>query len=158
MAFEIWPKGKVALATPNPKGEGVAPMTDDIMRIENVSVPMVVVTPVPGAAKAVPAVVVCPGGGYGILAWNHEGVEVAQWLKDQGVAAVILKYRVPDRRDEALADAQRAADAGGHALASHTLLHLGIAQAGLALRSARADVLKKILTGFFCVYRELFTT
>ena len=107
-AFEIWPKGKVALATPNPKGEGVAPMTDDIMRIENVSVPMVVVTTVPGAAKSVPAVVVCPGGGYGILAWNHEGVEVAQWLKDQGVAAVILKYRVPDRRDEALADAQRA--------------------------------------------------
>ena len=35
---------------------------------------------------------------------------------------------------------------------------LSKAQAALALRSARADVLKKILTGFFSVYRELFTT
>lgn len=107
-AFEIWPEGKIALSTPNPKSESVAPMKDDVVRIENVSVPMVVVTQVPGATGRVPAVVVCPGGGYGILAWNHEGVEIAQWLKNQGVAAVILKYRVPDRRDEALADAQRA--------------------------------------------------
>ena len=108
MAYEIWPKGNIPLAKENPKPEGVAPMRDDIVRIENVSVPQVVVVPVPGAEKPVPAVVVCPGGGYGILAWNHEGVEVAQWLKDQGVAGVILKYRVPGQRDAALADAQRA--------------------------------------------------
>lgn len=107
-AYEIWPKGKIPLAKENPKPEGVEPMTDDVMRIANVSVPQVVVTPVVGAEKPTPAVVICPGGGYGILAWNHEGVEVAQWLKDQGVAGVILKYRVPDQRDGALADAQRA--------------------------------------------------
>ena len=106
-AFEIWPKGKMPLVVENAKPEGVQPMTDDIMRVENVSVPMAVVTRVPGAVKPTPAVVVCPGGGYGILAWNHEGVEIAQWLKDQGIAAVILKYRVPDQRDGALADAQR---------------------------------------------------
>ena len=108
LAYDIWPKGKIPLAKENPKPEGVEPMRDDVMRIANVSVPQVVVTPVPNAEHPTPAIVICPGGGYGILAWNHEGVEVAQWLKDQGIAGVILKYRVPDQRDGALADAQRA--------------------------------------------------
>lgn len=107
-AYEIWPKGEVALAKENPKSEGFRPMTDDVMRLENVSVPQVVVTKAVGATKPTPAVVVCPGGGYGLLAWNHEGIEVAEWLKDQGITAVVLKYRVPDQRDAALADAQRA--------------------------------------------------
>ena len=108
MAYEIWPKGKIPLAKENPKPESVSPMRDDIVRIRDVSVPQVVVGPVLGAEKPTPAVVVCPGGGYGVLAWNHEGVEVSQWLKDQGVAGVILKYRVPGQRDAAFADAQRA--------------------------------------------------
>ena len=107
-AFELWPAGKIPLAKENPKPEGVQPMTDDVMRLGNVSVPQVVVTAVPDAKAPTAAVVICPGGGYGILAWNHEGVEIAQWLKDQGIAGVILKYRVPDQRDAALADAQRA--------------------------------------------------
>ena len=107
-AYEIWPEGKIPFALESPKPEGVEPMRDDIVRLVNVSVPQVVVTKVLGAEKPTSAVVVCPGGGYGILAWNHEGVEVAQWLKDQGVAGVILKYRVPGQRDGALADAQRA--------------------------------------------------
>ena len=108
MAFKIWSEGKIPLATENPKPESVSPMRDDIVRILDVSVPQVVVTPVVGAEKPTPAVVICPGGGYAVLAWNHEGVEVAQWLKDQGIAGIILKYRVPGQRDGALADAQRA--------------------------------------------------
>ena len=44
------------------------------------------------------AVIVCPGGGYGILAETHEGSEVAKRLNAFGSAAVVLKYRVP-RRD-----------------------------------------------------------
>lgn len=107
-AFEIWPTNAIPFAQENAKKERVLPMSDDVMRLTDVSIPQVVVTAVPGAEKPVPAVVVCPGGGYGILAWNHEGVEVAQWLKDHGFAAIILKYRVPDQRDAALADAQRA--------------------------------------------------
>ncbi len=106
-AFPLWPKGKAAFAVSNPKPEGIAPMRDDIIRMENVSVPQVVVSCLPNAAKPTPAVVICPGGGYAILAWNHEGIEVAQWLKGNGIAAVILKYRVPECRDAALADAQR---------------------------------------------------
>jgi acetyl esterase/lipase len=39
------------------------------------------------------AVVVCPGGGYGALAMDHEGRQVAQWLNSLGSAAFVLKYR-----------------------------------------------------------------
>ncbi len=40
------------------------------------------------------AVVVCPGGGYGGLADDHEGKQVAEWLNSVGVAAFVLKYRL----------------------------------------------------------------
>jgi acetyl esterase/lipase len=62
------------------------------------------------------AVVICPGGGYNILAWDLEGEEVAAWLNSIGVTGIILKYRVPRRPGQAkdkppigpLQDAQRA--------------------------------------------------
>lgn len=41
------------------------------------------------------AVVICPGGGYHILAWDLEGTEVAEWFNSIGVTAIVLKYRVP---------------------------------------------------------------
>jgi acetyl esterase/lipase len=62
------------------------------------------------------AVVICPGGGYHILALDLEGAEVAAWLNSVGVTGIVLKYRVPRRpgQDEKkppigpLQDAQRA--------------------------------------------------
>ncbi len=42
------------------------------------------------------AVIICPGGGFRILAFQHEGVQVAQWLSERGVAAFVLKYRLVD--------------------------------------------------------------
>ena len=62
------------------------------------------------------AVVICPGGGYYILAWDLEGEEVAAWLNSIGVTGVVLKYRVPRREGtpkgqppaQPLMDAQRA--------------------------------------------------
>jgi acetyl esterase/lipase len=62
------------------------------------------------------AIVVCPGGGYNNLAWDHEGEQVGRWLNTIGVTAAVLKYRVPRRPDtpkdqpppQALMDAQRA--------------------------------------------------
>lgn len=59
------------------------------------------------------AVIICPGGGYNILAWPKEGLEVAEWFNSIGVSAFVLKYRVP-RRDpqrihwEPMQDVQRA--------------------------------------------------
>jgi acetyl esterase/lipase len=62
------------------------------------------------------AMVICPGGGYWDLYWVREGEEVAAWLNSQGIAGIILKYRVPrppnvPERDVPLGpqlDAQRA--------------------------------------------------
>jgi acetyl esterase/lipase len=55
------------------------------------------------------AVVVCPGGGYGGLAVDHEGRQPAEWLNKQGIAAFVLKYRVaPYRHPAPLQDVQRA--------------------------------------------------
>ena len=51
---------------------------------------------------------VCPGGGYSILALDLEGTEIAQWLNGLGITAAVLEYRVPNKRDAALGDAQRA--------------------------------------------------
>ena len=59
------------------------------------------------------AVVICPGGGYNILAYDLEGTEVAEWLNSIGVTGIVLKYRVPrregrEKHDAPLQDAQRA--------------------------------------------------
>jgi acetyl esterase/lipase len=74
-------------------------------------VPTIAVHLPQGAASGnpVPAIVVCPGGGYGFLA-NHEGEPVAKWLNTVGVAGVVLRYRhAPKYHHPApLQDAQRA--------------------------------------------------
>lgn len=54
------------------------------------------------------AVIVCPGGGYRILAIDKEGYEVAEWLNTLGYTAFVLEYRVPEKQDGALNDIQRA--------------------------------------------------
>lgn len=53
-------------------------------------------------------VVVCPGGGYHILAADLEGSEIAKWLNKLGFTAFVLQYRVPNKRVGALNDIQRA--------------------------------------------------
>jgi acetyl esterase/lipase len=56
------------------------------------------------------AVVVCPGGGYGVVAADHEGRQVAEWLNSLGVSAFVLQYRLGPRyhHPAPLSDAQRA--------------------------------------------------
>ena len=65
----------------------------------------------PDSSKAVGAgVIVCPGGGYAMLAMSYEGVEEAHWLNSLGIAAFVLKYRLGPRyhHPAELHDAQRA--------------------------------------------------
>lgn len=68
-----------------------------LARIGNVSKPTLTVYPSNPAAASRAAVIVCPGGGYNILAYDLEGTEVCEWLNSIGVTAVLLKYRVPKR-------------------------------------------------------------
>ena len=55
-------------------------------------------------------VVVAPGGGYGALAMDHEGVQIAKWLNGYGIAAFVLQYRLGPiyHHPTELMDAQRA--------------------------------------------------
>jgi acetyl esterase/lipase len=60
------------------------------------------------------AVIICPGGGYTNLAMGYEGTEVARRFNESGIAAFVLKYRIPDdstmvnKEIGPLQDAQRA--------------------------------------------------
>lgn len=68
-----------------------------VIRLGNVSTPQAHVYLPPVDQRNGSSVVICPGGGFSILAWDLEGTEVAEWFVQQGVAAIVLKYRVPTR-------------------------------------------------------------
>ena len=112
VVIKLWPKG-----APEPEGfvaagpESTVDKGDGIQRTSNVTEPTLTLYR-PEKPNGC-AVIVAPGGGYGILAIEHEGTQVCDYLVKQGVTCALLKYRVP-RRDpanpgkEPLQDAQRA--------------------------------------------------
>jgi acetyl esterase/lipase len=120
VVVNLWP-GKPAGSAANVKGEEQDQTKPEdrliagrrIIKLGNVATPQMHVY-LPAKEKANrAAVVICPGGGFSILAWDLEGTEVAEWLNSLGVAAVVLKYRVPtrdhaDRLQAPAMDAQRA--------------------------------------------------
>lgn len=69
-----------------------------IIKLANVATPEAHVYLPPKQKRTGSAIVICPGGGYSILAWDLEGIEVAEWLNSIGVTAIVLKYRVPTRQ------------------------------------------------------------
>jgi acetyl esterase/lipase len=86
----------------------------EITVISNVQVPdMAVYLPTKKLSTG-QAVVICPGGGYWILAYDLEGTDIARYLNSIGVAAIVLKYRLPtygnctEPHKVPLMDAQRA--------------------------------------------------
>jgi len=62
----------------------------------------------PTIEKSKGCVVICPGGGYNLLAIDKEGYEIAEWFASKGITAYVLQYRVPQKRSGALQDVQRA--------------------------------------------------
>jgi acetyl esterase/lipase len=68
-----------------------------IIKLGNVKKPQAHVYLPPLNLRTGASIVICPGGGFSILAWDLEGTEIAQWLASKGVAAIVLKYRVPTR-------------------------------------------------------------
>lgn len=84
-----------------------------IIKLGNVSRPQLAVFRPAKEKDTGAAVVICPGGGFNILAYDLEGTEVAEWLNGLGVTGIVLKYRVPARDPAkrwlaAVQDAQRA--------------------------------------------------
>jgi acetyl esterase/lipase len=93
--IRLWPDG------PPTKLEGVGPEVEyrapvgvaaDAVMLRNVSEPTLSAFR-PAKPNGV-GVIVCPGGGWRILTWEHEGTEVVRWLTAQGYTAFLLKYRV----------------------------------------------------------------
>ena len=113
IVVKLWPKG-----APEKEGftmgpeKNIPPKNDtDVLRVTDVSDPTITVYK-PEKPNGT-AVIVAPGGGYNILAIEHEGTQVCEWLNSLGVTGVLLKYRVPDRKgtkqgEMPLQDAQRA--------------------------------------------------
>ena len=81
---------------------------DGILRYNEVTNPAFEVWLPESSVRNGAAVVVCPGGGYRMLSMDLEGTEIAAWLNKLGIAAFVLQYRIPDKKEGALQDAQRA--------------------------------------------------
>jgi acetyl esterase/lipase len=119
LVVEVWPgkapgeRGQVGAEKFLPQNPSEKP---PIKRLTNVSKPTLAIYRPARDKDTGAAVLICPGGGYHILAWDLEGEEVAAWLNSLGVTGVLLKYRVPRRPGEPgdkpppgpLQDAQRA--------------------------------------------------
>lgn len=117
--IELWPN-----AAPGEKGnigeeKDTTKPTDQlvagkrVIRLGNVSKPTISFYRAPADKDTGTTVLVCPGGGYHILAMDLEGTEICEWLNSVGVNAALLKYRVPKREElerhaAPLQDAQRA--------------------------------------------------
>ncbi len=89
-------------------------MQDGVIIISKVSVPDITIFKPQHPDKNHSAVLICPGGGYAVLAYNLEGTTVAKIMNSWGVTAIVLKYRLPsdeimkDKSIRPLQDAQRA--------------------------------------------------
>ncbi|MCX7430278.1 MAG: alpha/beta hydrolase [Planctomycetia bacterium] len=98
----LWPEGVPELRVPAEPAEKVEIGKDGISRRSNVSNPRLVVYDIPRAdpAKLRSAVIVIPGGGFGILADQHEGSDICRWFSERGFVAFLLLHRVPTNKFE----------------------------------------------------------
>ncbi|QGJ68749.1 Acetylxylan esterase [Planctomycetales bacterium 10988] len=119
IVLDLWPElppgetGNLAPEHDSSGEEGRMVAGKRVTRLTNVSTPQIAVYQPEEAKANGAAVVICPGGGHRILAYDLEGIEVAEWLNSLGVTGIVLKYRVPARDPEkrwtaAVQDAQRA--------------------------------------------------
>lgn len=109
-AIPLWPNG-----APGSESRAAEPEKVEGNNVCNVHNPTI--TPfVPAADKSSgTAVIICPGGGHSKLCLGHEGYALAEWFRDHGIAAFVLKYRLAREKgstytiqDHAMADARRA--------------------------------------------------
>jgi len=113
--IDVWPgnaPGETGAIGPEHDKGGGGKLGAPVIRLADVSKPTLTIYRAK-TDKPATTVLICPGGGYHILAWNLEGTEIAAWLNSIGVHAAVLKYRVPRRKgrpkhEAPLQDAQRA--------------------------------------------------
>lgn len=108
----LWPKGKIPNRIESDEKE--EHKRNGILRISTVQEPTLEVY-LPAKQNATgEAVLIFPGGGYGILAYDWEGTDIAKFLNGKGIAGIVVKYRLPSSKSQRekhfvpLIDAQRA--------------------------------------------------
>lgn len=94
--IQLWPKGQIPNYIENTIQEKSETGADGILRISGVTIPSMDTYIVPKEKASGAAVLICPGGGYGILAASHEGSDLAKWFNERGISAFVLKYRLPN--------------------------------------------------------------
>ncbi|SFW73243.1 alpha/beta hydrolase [Chitinophaga sancti] len=104
--IHIWPGEVPGETSPKQPAHPTSDSSRGVVRLTDVTDPTLQVF-LPAKPNGA-AVVICPGGGYKILAINLEGYEIAKWLNSLGFTAFVLQYRVPDKEQGALQDVQRA--------------------------------------------------
>ena len=90
LTLKVWPNG-----APNDNGMREPEEKYDGVRVRNVSEAEMYVYLPEKEKNTGAAVIICPGGGYRIEAMDHEGYDIAEFLKEKGVAGIVLKYRLP---------------------------------------------------------------
>lgn len=140
--IKLWPKdaasqGNEGMGTPKPdRGDGH-------IRLTNITVPSMRYFPAPGK-KPVPAVILCPGGGYVSLV-TTKMTPIAEWLNDHGISAFILIYRAPKNRKDAFQDVQRAVRI---VRSRATQWNLDPSRIGVMGSSAGGHLAARVSTGF----------
>lgn len=147
----LWPEGVPEPRVPAEPAEKVEIGKDGISRRSNVSNPRLVVYDIPraDAAKLRSAVIVIPGGGFGILADQHEGSDICRWFNERGFVAFLLLHRVPTNKFEnpnagPVLDAQKAVyevrrRAGEYQLDPQKIALLGFSAGGQTALVAAAN-------------------
>ena len=92
----LWPNGSV----PNYQNSGETEQTEitDCIRLSLVQQPDIAVYLPPKRCATGEAFLICPGGSYGVLSYDWEGVQIAKWLNSKGIAGIIVKYRLPNSK------------------------------------------------------------
>src|SRR5258708_38023527 len=115
LVVPLWPNGAPGFETRKNEPENVKKKGKFEQSVTNVHNPSLTVY-LPAKEKASGAgIIICPGGGHSVLAIEHEGHNVGQWLADNGIAGFVLKYRLAREKgspykveEHAYQDAQRA--------------------------------------------------
>ncbi len=96
--IKLWPDGIPGSKKDASYVENITTVDGKRTRCERVTDPDLTVYLPPADKANGTAVLICPGGGYAMLAFDHEGNAIGSWLNEHGIAGIVLKYRMPSDR------------------------------------------------------------
>jgi acetyl esterase/lipase len=96
--IDLYPSGKIPYRLENNLGNGYEYENGLIRRKKTIQTPSIEIFYPKDVSSNMPAVLICPGGGYSFLSHLHEGVKVAELLRDAGIVGIIVNSRLPDDR------------------------------------------------------------